>query len=296
MKADEKKKKLLFRTLGACALIVLVYMLLAPKTLLVESAAVTRGVFREVIRADGILRSKKHLIVQAAADGDIKRIDLEVGDSVSKGQAVTQLFWDTDWDPVRSPITGVISRVFRESAGPVRRGDPLVEVLDPAKLEVRSELLTTDAVRVSPGAPVTVEGWGDSSAIPAKVVRISKAGFTKVSALGVEEERTEVTMDPAPIAAELLSRIGSTFHVDVTIQVSEKKDALKAPTGAIFRDGDGWAVYVVDSGRARLRKVVIASLGSPEVMIASGLAEGDRVVVYPGDLVKDGSRLEDRAR
>lgn len=154
-----------------------------------------------------------------------------------------------------------------------------------------AELLTTDAVRLKEGAPVEILNWPGATGIAGTVTRISKAGFVKPSALGVEEERTEVIADLSRFPPELAARAGSTFHVDVSFQVSETKDALTIPVGALFRDGSGWGVYVAESGRARLRRVELRGKNPQEAAIADGLKEGERVVVYPGDLVKDGTRI-----
>lgn len=287
----DRRKKWLISALGTGALLLVFYLIAIPRPVEVEQAIVNRGTFRETIKADGILRSKDRYTVTAFADGDIKRVALKVGDPIKEGEAITELYWDVRYEPVKSPITGVISRLFRESSGPIRRGEAIVEIVNPERLEVVAELLTTDAARLSPGAPASIEGWGGPTAFDAKVVRVSKAGFTKQSALGVEEEKTEVIMDPVELPPSVLNQVGSTFHVDLTIQVSKFDNALKIPAGAAFRDGSDWSVYKIVSGRARKTKVMLGGRGDQEVMIQSGLTQGDAVVLYPGDLVKDGTRI-----
>lgn len=284
-----RKYVLSFIVLGVIA--VLIYVVAVPRAVTVETTTVTRGVFVETIKADGILRSKERFVVPAFADGDIKRVDFKVGDSVKKGQTITQLFWDARDVPVKSPINGVISKIFRDNAGPIHRGEPIVEIIDPSALEVMAELLTTDAAQVRSGMPLNVEGWGGALPIEAVVVRVSKAGFTKQSALGVDEEKTEIVADPKNIPSSVLERIGSNFHVDVLIQLSRRENILKIPVGAIFRDGPKWAVYLVRDGHTRKVPVEIAARSNEEVAITKGLSEGDVVVVYPGDLVKEGSRV-----
>lgn len=282
--------------LGVAAIAALIYVVGTPRPIVVEIATVKRAPFREVIKSEGILRSKVRHIVPAFAEGDIKRVGLKTGDPVRKGQAITDLFWDIKYEPVKSPIDGVISKVFRESAGPIHRGEPIVEVVDPNQLEVVSELLTTDAARVRTGNPASVSGWGEEQALSASVARVSKAGFVKQSALGVEEEKTEVTMELKNIPENVLSRVGSTYHVDVSIEISKQENALVIPVGALFRDGALWAVYRISSGRAVRTNVDLLARGSGEVMLGGGINEGDQIVVFPGDLVKDGTRVRAAAK
>lgn len=270
----------------------LIYVIAVPSPVKVETARVTVGLFQETIRADGVLRSKERYSVPAFAEGDIKRVSLRTGDPVKKGEKITEFFWESRYVPVRAPIDGVISKVYRESAGPIRRGEPIVEIVDPSKLEVVAELLTTDAVRLRSGSLAWIENWSEEKRIEAKVIRVSKAGFTKQSALGVEEERTEVTADLLNPPANIFENVGSTFHVDVTFKVNETKDALKVPVGSLFRVGSQWVVYVAVKNRARKTVVEVGALGAQEASIKNGLSVGQEVLVYPGDLVKDGSRIQ----
>ncbi len=294
MTATKNAKKAALITGAAVLVGALLYTVLVPRPVLVEIARVERKAFRETLQSDGVLRSKERHIVPAFADGDIRRVDLKVGDTVRKGQAVAELFWDVKYRPVRSPIDGVVSKVFRESAGPIRRGDPIVEVIDPARLEVVAELLTTDAARVSAGDPAEIGSWGGEPPLKARVSRVSRAGFTKQSALGVEEERTEVTMALEDVPDSVLSRLGSTFHVDVAIEISSVPDALVIPEGALFRDGPDWAAYVVRDGRAAKAALKPSARGGGLAMIGNDLREGEEVIVFPGDLVREGVRVRSR--
>lgn len=270
----------------------LLYLILIPRPVKVESAEVTQGSFRQTIQIDGILRSKQRYTVSAFADGDIQRIPFTVGDSLRKNQTITILTWDLKNYPVKAPITGVISKIYRESPGSVRRGDPIVEFIDPLQLEVMAEPLTTDATRLELGAPITVTNWTGGTPFNGKIVRISKAGFTKHSALGVEEERTEVTGDLIGLPMNMLAKMGSNFHVDVVFQISETPNALKIPLGALFRDGQNWCVFKIEENQARKKIVLIAATNVSEASIEKGLTVGDRVIVFPGDLVKDGIRVK----
>jgi HlyD family secretion protein len=176
----------------------------------------------------------------------------------------------------------------------VRRGEPLLELVDPEKLEVVAELLTPEAMQVRAGDRARIRGWGGpdrDGELESRVVRVSRAGFTKPSALGVEEERTEVVLElsgRSPNGFEL----GSEFHVEVEIETGRTPDALLVPVGSLFRDGDRWAAYVLESGRAEIRHVEVGRRNEESAEIVSGLKPGTRVVVYPGERVRAGLRIK----
>jgi HlyD family secretion protein len=189
---------------------------------------------------------------------------------------------------VRSPAAGTVLRVLRESGGPLPAGAPLLDVGDTRRLEVVADLPSADAVRVSPGDAGTVSGWGGGHALAARVRRVEPAGFTKVSPLGVEEQRVNVLLDPAGEGWEAL---GDAFSVDVSIAVQVIPDAVRIPASAVFRNGGGWAVFAVEGGRARLRPVSVLASSGGTAAVDRGVAPGDRVVLYPGDRIADGVRL-----
>lgn len=192
--------------------------------------------------------------------------------------------------PVLAPVDGVVLRRLRESESVVPAGDPLVEIGDPRHIEIVSDLLSTDAVRVKPGMRVLVEGWGGAETLAATVRRVEPSGFTKVSALGVEEQRVNVLLD-FDAAAEAWTRLGDAFRVEVRIVVWEAPSVVKVPTSALFRVGDTWAAYVVEAGRARRVLLELGQRTSREAEVLAGLTEGQTVVVHPGDLLVDGSRV-----
>ena len=196
--------------------------------------------------------------------------------------------------PVRAPRDGVVLRVFEESARVVAPGTPLVEIGDPARLEVIVDLLSTDAVKVRPGARVLLERWGGDAPLEGRVRLIEPSSFTKISALGVEEQRVNVLIDfTSP--RDAWTRLGDRFAVETRIVVAERPAALVVPTSALFRQGEGFAVFVVDSGRAVLRSVDVGLRNGLEAEVLSGLEEGSRVVVFPGDAVADGAAVEVRS-
>jgi HlyD family secretion protein len=192
--------------------------------------------------------------------------------------------------PVTAPVNGVVLKRLRESESVIAAGEPLLEIGDPRRLEIVADLLSTDAVRVRPGARAIVEQWGGDVALAARVRRIEPAGFTKISALGVEEQRVNVVLDFADPAGACAA-LGDAYRVEVAIVIWESAEVLKVSTSALFRHGARWAVYVAADGRARHTIVEIGRQTSREAEVISGLDEGARVVVHPGDRLADGVRL-----
>jgi HlyD family secretion protein len=191
---------------------------------------------------------------------------------------------------VRAPVSGRILRVFRESEGVVAAAEPLIEIGDPGALEIEVDLLSTDAVKVEEGAEVIVEDWGGAFTLQGRVRRVEPYGFTKISALGIEEQRVNVIIDFTD-PPEKWQRLGHGYRVETRIVVWEGADVLKVPLSALFRDGDAWAVFVAAQGRARLRHVSIGESNSREAQVLDDLAEGERVVLHPSDRVEDGGRI-----
>jgi HlyD family secretion protein len=195
---------------------------------------------------------------------------------------------------VRAPVDGVVLQRLRESESVVPVGEPLIEVGDPRQMEIVADLLSTDAVRVKPGARATIEQWGGETALAATVRRIEPAGFTKVSALGVEEQRVNVVLDFAD-GAEACALLGDAYRVETRIVLWEAPNVLKVPTNALFRDNTQWAVYVARDGRALRTIVQIGHQTGQDSEVLEGLAEGTMVIVHPGDLVRDGGWIEKRS-
>lgn len=166
-------------------------------------------------------------------------------------------------------------------------GAPLLEIGNLRDMEVIVDLLTTVAVRVREGAPVAISGWGGPSPLTGRVRRVEPSGFTKLSALGVEEQRVWVVIEIiAP--PDIWPGLGDGFRVDVTITLEEVEAATLIPAGALFRRGDDWFVFVLADGRARLRRVVVQHRSGRVAAVTSGVGEGERVIVYPPSAVTDG--------
>lgn len=188
---------------------------------------------------------------------------------------------------VQSPIAGKVLRVVEKSERVVQAGAPLVILGDPAKLEIVTDVLTTDAVNIKPGAPVFLEGWGGDHPLRARVRLVEPAGFTKISALGVEEKRVNVIAD----FVDPPNGLGDGFRVESRIVTWEGERLLKIPLSAAFRSGDAWSVFVVESGRARRRVVEIGHRNQTEVEILRGVSEGDEVILHPSNQMRDGVRV-----
>lgn len=272
-------------------LLISAWFLFRPKPVDVETSMVTRGEFIENFLIDGKVRSKNKTTVVAFTSGDIDEIDLRAGDAVKKNQTITILRWDYT-KKITSPITGVVVRVYRETAGPVNRGEPLIDIVDPEDLEIMAEPLTTDALRIPVDTSVQVMGLETDKIYSAKVTNVSRAGFAKISALGVEEERTEVRMAFLDVPKDVLSKIGDNFHVELSMQISRAENALKVPLGALFKDQQKWAVYIVEGKKAHLRHVEIVKRNDREAHVNTGLQEGDKVILFPGDTVFEGTRVK----
>ena len=191
---------------------------------------------------------------------------------------------------VVAPVDGVVLKRFRESEAIVPPGEPLLEIGDPARIEIVADLLSTDAVRIRPGAAVLIEQWGGGEPLRASVRRVEPSGFMKVSALGVEEQRVNVRIDfaDARAAAQLL---GDAYRVDVRIVTWRADDVVKVPIGALFRRGDDWSVFVVDGDRVRVQPVQIGERNEIDAQITSGLSAGQTVVLHPPDTLADGVRV-----
>lgn len=185
-----------------------------------------------------------------------------------------------------APVSGRVLRVLTQSEQVVQPGTPILEIGNPGNLEVTVDLLSRDAVRIREGAPALVTGWGGAP-IPARVARVEPSAATRVSALGIEEQRVQVILelegDPANWAA-----LGHGFRVIARIRLWQAEGVLSLPVEALFRDGSDWAAYVLRDGRARLQRLTLGERNEDFAQVLSGLAEGDQVILRPSDRVADG--------
>jgi HlyD family secretion protein len=189
-----------------------------------------------------------------------------------------------------APTSGQVLRVLRESEGVVTAGTQLVEVGDPSVLEIAVELLTIEAVRVRPGLGAYIDHWGGPRALQARVRSVEPSGFTKVSALGVEEQRVRVILDLTAPAAEWHA-LGDNYRVEAHIVAWQADSALRLPTAALFRRSDGWVAYGVDHGRAQTRRLEVGEQSPDVVEVKRGAREGELVILRPGEALRDGTRV-----
>ncbi|MES9992016.1 MAG: HlyD family efflux transporter periplasmic adaptor subunit [Candidatus Thiodiazotropha sp.] len=195
--------------------------------------------------------------------------------------------------PIRSPVDGRILKILHKSEGVVSAGEPLVEIGDPTDLEIVADLLSSDAVKVEQGQPVIIDNWGGDKPLAGVVRRVEPFGFTKVSALGIEEQRVNVIIDfTSP--KEAWSRIAHGYQVDVRIVLWRSDGVLKLPLTALFRERDTWAVFVEQDGKASKRQVDIGRRTGLEAEILSGISAGESIVVHPGDKITEGVEIEAR--
>jgi HlyD family secretion protein len=234
----------------------------------------------DLMAAEEALRAADFAVARADQEVRIARARLQ--QPAAAGATVT----------VAAPVSGVVLRVLRKSESVVPVGEPLLEIGDPAALEVVVDVLSSDAVRIRPGAAVLFEQWGGHDPLHGRVRRVEPSGFMKVSALGVEEQRVNVVVDFVdPAAAHVL---GDGYSVGVRIVTWQTDDTVRVPSGAVFRRGEGWGVFVVEDGRARMETLRIGERNATDVQIVEGLAVGQLVLLHPPDTITDGTRVTSR--
>ena len=216
--------------------------------------------------------------LQRAAEAAVEtaRGELEAARSILRhpaGEAAERI-------AIKAPVSGSVLKIARASEGMVQTGEPLLEIGDPQRREVVTEVLSADAVRILPGMTVLFERWGGGDALQGRVRRVEPVGFTKISALGVEEQRVLVvadfTSDPAA-----WRRLGDGYRVESRFVLWQADSVLQVPSSALFRHGEGWAAFVVQDGKARRRDVNVGERNGLMAQIVSGLTEGERVVTHP---------------
>ena len=194
---------------------------------------------------------------------------------------------------ITSPVDGRVLKVIQRSEGAVQPGTPLLEVGNPHALEIVVDVLTSDAVHVRPGTPVVIERWGGEQALKAHVRLVEPSAFSRVSALGVEEQRVNVVIDlDEPI--ERFRALGDGYRVEARIIIWQRDDVLQVPASAVFRHGEGWAVFKRDQGHAKLTPVKIGRRNAQQVQIVEGVSAQEQVIVHPSDRVLDGVEVVTR--
>ncbi len=393
----EVRRRILIITVSVAVILALVYGFM-PKPAQVDMAEVKKGPMRVTIDEEGKTRVKDRFVVSAPVAGFLRRIELQVGDAIKKGQVVAELepLRSSVLDPrsraealsavsaaqatlnaikeeersteatadyakknierqkrlfdsgyvskdtldqveadakraeagrlsaaarvraaraeleragsllghsaadgavdrervvmVKAPAAGRLLKIHHESEGVIAGGEPMIDIGDPETIEVKAEVLSADAVKIKPGAAVLFERWGGSDPLSGVVRVVEPAAFTKISSLGVEEQRVLIIADITSVP-EAWKRLGDGYRVEASFVIWEGKDVLQVPASALFRKGEGWAVFVVDRNRARLKEVVVGHRNGLVAEIISGLAEKEQVITHPDELIKDNVRV-----
>jgi HlyD family secretion protein len=242
------------------------------------------GSERSLEAAEAAVRAAAHE-VEAARAMLVEPGSAPVGTSGTAAKGVTLT--------LRSPIDGVVLERHRESETVVMQGEPLVTVADTSALEVVADFLSSDAVRIQPGMRAFIDQWGGGQPLGAVVRRVEPAGFLKISALGVEEQRVWVVLDlEGPASAG--RALGDGYRVEVRVVIWEGSDVTRVPVSSLFRRGTGWAVFVEEGGLARERPVQIGHRNGTFAEVLSGVSVGAKIIVYPPDTVSDGTHIAAR--
>lgn len=248
----------------------------------VSQAALDRAQ-SEARAAAAALRSARFAVDVARHERDVARAALTSNGSAGRAAPVQ----------VRSPVEATVLTRLRQSEGAVQAGTGILTLGDLDSLEIEVDVLSPDAVRLQPGMPVEFERWGGDAVLAGRVQRVEPSGFTKVSALGVEEQRVWVVVELTG-DREAWYRLGDGYRVEARFIVWQGDDVLQVPAGALFRVGDRWSVYVIDGGRVRHRQVTPGRRGGLLVQVVDGLRAGERVVLHPGQDLRDGARVRVR--
>jgi HlyD family secretion protein len=223
----------------------------------------------------------------------VARFDLETARAAAASTTRLRGGGAADELQVRAPVAARVLRLQHESEGPVAAGQPLLEIGNPASLEAEVEVLSTEAVKIATGSKVILDRWGGDQVIEGAVRVVEPGGFTKISALGVEEQRVRVIVDfTSP--REAWARLGDGYRVEARFVLWEGDDVLQLPASALFRHGDGWAVFALEGGRARLTPVRIGQRAGLATQVLSGINAGSRVAAHPDESIRDGVRVKPR--
>ena len=297
--AQKRRRSRNFLTLVAIALIAaaMTYAFW-PKPALVDLGAVGRGPLMVTIDEEGQTRVRDITLVSAPTTGAMERIELRSGDAIGKGQRIAGISPAVPGmmeEVIVAPADGQVLQIYQAGGAMVVAGSPILEIGNiQSDLEVVVDLLSSDAVSIEAGAPVLLGGWGGGTTLEGIVTRIDPVAITRISALGVQEQRVDVTIDfTGP--AEDRAGLGHGFRLEARIVQWSDDAALLAPASALFRENGVWSVFRVADGIAHLASVEVGHSDGIHTEILSGLNEGDVVVLYPSSSLVDGGAVAERA-
>lgn len=254
---------------------------------LLDSGVVSSSQYQQ---AEALARSSLARLESAGFTVEIARFEKAAAEASLKYSAAQNTEAALETVSVRAPVDGRILKIHHRSEGVILRGVPLLDIGDPHSLEIVAEVLSRDAVSISPGTRVLLTRWGGDDTINGRVRTVEPVGFTKISALGVEEQRVNVIIDITS-PHELWERLGDGYRVETAFILWEQEDVLQVPSSALFRQGQEWNVYVINDNRAELRKVEPGQRSGMYTQIISGLKEGEEVINHPGDNLEPGKRI-----
>ena len=256
----------------------------------------TSGYIAQSDLDQAVTESRKAEAMRLSADAAVlaAKADLEQAESVLGYSAAEHSGPSGKTVVVCAPASGRVLKLHRESEGVVAAAEPLIDIGNPGSLEVKVEVLSADAVKLHPGSAVLFERWGGDKPLQGRVRVVEPSGFTKISSLGVEEQRVNVIVDLTS-PPELWKQLGDGYRLDTTFIIWESRDVLQVPESALFRKGDGWALFIVADRRAKLTPVEVGRRNGIAAEIVKGLSEGVVVVTNPDDNMRDGGRVTVRS-
>ncbi|HSK70400.1 MAG TPA: HlyD family efflux transporter periplasmic adaptor subunit [Pyrinomonadaceae bacterium] len=299
----DKTKKRIFIGIGiGIVVLLLLWMIFSPSPVAVETAPVKRGEMLVTVDGEGKTRFRDKYTVTAPISGKMSRVNITEGNNIPREYVITEIDpnpptprppSETDFliNPaavkVYSPASGKVLRIFEKSERILQAGTPILEIGNPGTVEIMVDVLSTDAAQIRTGDSVLIENENFAEPIKARVRTVEPQAFTKVSALGVEEQRVN-------IIADFLSKdanFGDNFRVDTRIIIWQAQDVLKIPSSALFRSGEKWNVFAVERGRARQREVSVGHQNAAESQILEGLSEDETVILHPPNQLTEGTSI-----
>jgi HlyD family secretion protein len=281
-------------------ILLLLWLVFRQPAVAVEIGTVKRGEMIVTIAGEGKTRVRDRYVVTAPVAGKMSRIKLREGDQIPKDFVITgidpsppnrpippsqnEIYPNVYEVKVYAPVAGSVLRIIEKDERIVPAGTPILEIGNAGNLEIVVDVLSTQATQIRTGAKMLIENWGGANPLSARVRKIEPQAFTKVSALGVEEQRVNVIADLLDKDAKL----GDNFRVEANIITWQGKDILQITSSALFRQGEKWNVFVVEGGTARSREIEIGHQNVSETEVIKGLSEGDKVILHPSNQITDG--------
>lgn len=270
--------------IGVILFLVISFLILKKDPKPVEVSVVVQSVYKQILSVQGKTKIKELYTAYSPVNGVMRRVELHAGDKVSKGMTLVTVDWDII-KAVKATANGQILKVYRESAGPVAMGERILDYGDITKIDVSAFVLSEDMPDLDLNDKVLLTGFGDQT-LEGRVSIIEPSAITKISSLGVEEQRVPIFIEFNPPHG-----IGDGYELECKIILFEKPNAIVIPTSALFREDEKWAVFTVEKKRAKLRFVEVEHQSEGISMIKNGLSVGESVILYPGDTVVNGTKV-----